>query len=128
MALSTDAYLDTFYEQQDEMFFEARKEQDLGYLRGMIKYANIIKGENCLNIDFYYNFDRNKTEQELAEEAEMLVDILLSAKSYKKLTVGADGLRSCYLPHVFLETLIRELTVRQTRFSQLCLDLQFYAD
>ena len=48
--------------------------------------------------------------------------------SYKKLTLGADGLWSCYLPETFLRVFIRALGVRRTKIGELCLDLSFFAD
>jgi len=58
----------------------------------------------------------------------MLVDLLLSAKAYKKLTIGCDGLWSCYLPETFMKVFVREIGVRQTKFNELCFDLKFYRD
>ena len=63
-AMSQDPYLDFFKDEQDTMYFEVRKHVDLDYFQKMIRYANIIKGNNCLHIDFYFCFDRRKPEEE----------------------------------------------------------------
>lgn len=55
----------------------------------------------------------------------MLVNALLSARAYKKLTIGADGLSSGYLPATFLQVFLRELGQRQIKFTELCFDLKF---
>ena len=46
----------------------------------------------CLQIDFFWNFERFRTAEEESKEAEGLVDLLLAPIGYKKLTIGADGL------------------------------------
>ena len=94
------------------MYYEVRKSDDLEYFRKMLRYTNLIKGKNCLHIEFFWKFDRNKTPEAELEEAEMLVDLLLTADSYKKLTIGSDGLWSCYLPIKFIQIFIRELGQR----------------
>lgn len=76
LALSRDAYLETFSDTQDTMFFEVRKQEDLAYFQKMVKYANLIKGENCLHIEFFWNFGKHDHQE---QEAEELVDILLQA-------------------------------------------------
>ena len=123
LALSKDAYLDTFDFAQDTMYFEVRKKDDLEYFQKMVKYANLIKGENCLHIEFFWNFAKHDHEE---QEAEELVDILLQAQAYKKLTIGSDGIASRYLPKIFLDVLVRELGLRQTKCAEICLDLEYY--
>ena len=58
----------------------------------------------------------------------MLTDLILSAQAYGKLTIGADGMTSCYLPVCFMEIFIRKLGQTQTSFGDLCLDLQYFND
>lgn len=55
----------------------------------------------------------------------MLVDLLLSPPGYRKLTVGADGLQSSYLPTQFLQVFIRDLGRRDIKIGELCFDLQY---
>ena len=57
--------------------------------------------------------------------AEMLVDKIVAAKTFKKLSIGTDSLSSAYLPVRFLEVLIREIGLRKTKIGELCLDLNF---
>lgn len=54
--MSRDPYLENFTDYQGVMFHEVRRSSDLEHLHKMIKYANLIKGDNCLQIDFYWNF------------------------------------------------------------------------
>ena len=68
----------------------------------MIDYINLVRGTQCLQIDFFWNFERFRTEEEESKEAEMLVEALLSPVGYKKLTIGADGSQSSYLPVKFM--------------------------
>lgn len=56
LAYSTDSYLENFYDVQDTMHLEVRKGPDLEYFRKMARYANVIKGHNCLDINFFWNF------------------------------------------------------------------------
>jgi len=44
------------------MFYEIRKEEDLEYFRRMIRYVNVIKGDNVMHIEFFWNFQRGKSE------------------------------------------------------------------
>lgn len=94
------------------MHLEVRKGPDLEYFRKMARYANSIKGDNCLDINLFWDFKRGLSPQEELEQAEMLVDTLLTANSFKKLTIGSDGIWSCYLPQAFLDVFVRELGVR----------------
>ena len=57
LALSQDKYLDQFYDEQDTMYFEVRKEPDLEYFKKMIRYCQLIKGDNCLHIEFFWDFN-----------------------------------------------------------------------
>lgn len=91
------------------MYLEVRKQEDLEYFKKMVKYANLIKGAKCLHIEFFWNFQKCANETQIAET---LVDILLKAQAYKKLTIGADGTMSRYLPKTFFEVFVRELGVR----------------
>lgn len=121
-AMSRDKYLDVFYDEQDTMYLEVRKEADLEYFKKMSRYFSMIKGDNCLHIEFFWNFQRNQTQAEEVKECERLVDILLEPSSFKKLTIGSDGLWSRYLPQAFVAAFIREVGRRQTKFTELCFD------
>ena len=74
------------------MFLELRHEGELEYFRKMIRYSNMIQGAKCLHIDFFWNFSKGRSVEQEREEAEQLVDLLLTANAYKKLTIGSDGL------------------------------------
>jgi len=89
----------------DTMYIEVRKAEDLEYLRKAIKYVNIMKGDNCLHVDFYYNFDTKSHDQ-----YDNIVEILTSAKSYKKLAVGVDSLKTTKFPPAFFSKLIKSMT------------------
>ena len=93
--------------------------------RQMVDYVNLIKGTQCLQIDFFWNFVRFRTEQEETKEAEMLVEALLSPVGFKKLTIGADGSQSSYLPVKFMETFIRGLGESEIKIQELCIDLHY---
>lgn len=54
--LSKDKYLDNFFEEQGDLYFEVRNEDDLAYLKKMIRYTNAMKSQTCLHIQFWYNF------------------------------------------------------------------------
>lgn len=58
----------------------------------MTDYVKLIKGSQCLQVAFFWNFERSRTPDEESKEAEELVDLLLTPVGYKKLTIGADGL------------------------------------
>ena len=58
----------------------------------MTDYVNLIKGYQCLQVAFFWNFERFRTPDEESKEAEELVDLLLAPVGYKKLTIGTDGL------------------------------------
>lgn len=60
-----------------------------------------------------------------------MASLISSASRYEKLAIGADGLRSLFLPKFFLEHLIDGFIANQTKIGQLELDfewLQFSAD
>lgn len=107
------------------MFLEVRNELDFEYFQKMIRYANLMKSKTCLKIEFYWNFQPKSYEAEL-EEAQRLVDILMKANGYAKLSIGADGLRSRYLPKVFLKLLVEKLSEKKTVIEELCFDLKFF--
>lgn len=88
----------------------------------------LVKGDNCIHVDFYWNFKRNLSEAQELEEAELLTQVLLSANAYRKLTIGADALWSCYLPETFLKVFLREIAERKTKFKELCFDLTYLND
>lgn len=123
--LSKDKYLDNFFEEQGDLYFEVRNEDDLAYLKKMIRYTNAMKSQTCLHIQFWYNFQPKDDQSEEAEARE-LVDVLFSARGYGKLTIGPDGTRSRYLPKVFLNCFVEELGRRQTVINELVFDLQHY--
>lgn len=67
-----------------------------------------MKGDNCLHVDFYYKFRNQKDEEvkeaELQDEYAGIIEILTSAKSYKKLAIGTDELHAkCFPPEFFTQ-------------------------
>ena len=54
LKLSTDDYLDNFNDTMDTMYIEVRCADHLDYLQRAIKYVNLMKGNECLKVDFYY--------------------------------------------------------------------------
>ena len=56
LTLSKDKYLDNFYEEQGDLYFEVRNQDDLAYFKKMIRYTNAMKSLTCLHIQFWYNF------------------------------------------------------------------------
>ena len=110
--MSRDKYLNEFQDEQDTMYFELRKEEDIEYFKKMSRYCELIKGDNCLHIEFFWNFQRNMSVEDELAESERLVEILLTPKAFKKLTIGSDGLWSRYLPIVFIDVFVRELGQR----------------
>lgn len=123
--MADDPYLETFEEAKDSLVQEIRTTEDLTAFRSMVDYANLVRANSCLQIDFFWNFERFRTAQEEHQEAQMLVNLLLAPRGYKKLTVGADGLSSAYLPYAFVEVLVREIGRREIAIGELCLDLQY---
>ena len=115
LSMSEDTYLDNFCGSTDTMFLDVRKQEDLVYLSKMIRYANLIKGKNCLHIDFFWIFKRGLSPDEERSKCVEIVDLLLQARSFKKLTIGSDGVWSCYLPKVFVELFLQELSVREVQ-------------
>ena len=98
--LSQDSYLDNFYHQTDPMQIRICEESHLDYLRQVIKYVNIVRGENCLHVDFYYYFkDVTKhPKEQLQAEYDNIIDALTSAESYQKLALGIDPLHAKQFP------------------------------
>ena len=88
------------------------EESHLDYLRKVITYVNIVKGENCLHVDFYYYFkDASKTpKEELQAEYDNIIDALTSAHSYRKLALGIDPLHAKQFPVDFFSQLMAKMT------------------
>ena len=93
------------------MYIEVRSPDHLDYLKNAIRYSNMMKGNNCLNVDFYYPFRQpdDVNREELIEEYSKIVDILISARAYKKLAVGCDELHAKSFPPEFFTLLLTKL-------------------
>ena len=106
------------------MHLEVRTPNDLKRFENLAKQCNLLK-VSYLQLEFFWNFQRFTSLEEETKSAEMLVDEILAAKAFRKLSIATDSLSSAYLPVRFLEILIREIGLRKTQIHQLCLDLNF---
>ena len=128
LKLSTDDYLDNFNDTMDTMYIEVRCADHLDYLQKAIKYVNLMKGNECLKVDFYYDFKAKPAgdEQSDLDEYDRIVDILTSARAYKKLTIGIDELHAKNMPPAFFTKLINAMKEKQQRVGVFEVDLQYY--
>lgn len=108
----------------DTMYIEVRESGHLDRLKKAINYVNILNYENCLHVDFYYDFNVS-AEVDLAEY-DRIVEVLTSTKSYKKLTIGIDELHSKGLPPAFFSKLIKAMIEKQLCVNMFEVDLQYY--
>ena len=59
--------MDQFYEESGHMCLEVRNANDADYLKKMIRYANMMRSETCLDIQFFYDFQPQGVEAERAQ-------------------------------------------------------------
>lgn len=111
LKMSTDDYLDNFDRSMDTMYIEVRTASHIDYLKSAIKYVNLMKGDNCLHVDFYYDFRQTNGNilQSDIDEYDKIVDIITSARAYKKLAIGIDELHAKSMPTLFFTKLINAM-------------------
>lgn len=81
---------------------------------------------DCLVIDCFYDFGHFKNLKAGVEPQEMqryeqnwseVANLISSGSRYEKLALGADGLRSLFLPRAFLNKVFDGFVKNQTRIG-----------